>query len=98
MTLKLKCVKDCYLEEITIKRGDVVRALITDGENGIRFQQPDKIYSYPYYISDVEDCFISAFDEEEYNRRFKKVKRVKAYVGEKLLLEADEDVVSFDGQ
>lgn len=96
MELKLKCIKDCQLEDMTIKQGENIRALIIDGEGGIRFQQPDKVYTLPYYISDIEDCFITDFDEEEYNRRFKDIKNVRIYVGDELVFESDDAVLSVD--
>ena len=68
MLIKLKCIKDCNFQDFTAKRGQSVRAVIWDGDKGIRFDC-GAIWSYPYLISVVEKYFITDFDDEEWERR-----------------------------
>lgn len=79
MTFKLRCILDCRLEEMTVKRGDTIRAIIGPGEDGIRFLQPDGVYTFPYYLDEMEGYFVSEFDDEEYERRNKRVQKITAY-------------------
>ena len=65
MKIKLRCVQECMLDEMPIHVNDSVSAVISDYE-GIRIQEPDGVYSFPYHISDIEKYFVSDFDEEEY--------------------------------
>lgn len=70
MKLKLKCLEDCgfqqpYSKEIFhVKAGDVVVGMIRDGEEGIRIQQPDGSFSYPYYVSDIEELFTAIWEDK----------------------------------
>ena len=82
MFIKLLCIDTTTFKEhdleFTVKEGDIVSALI-DNE-GIRFEYEKDHYSLPYYFSDVEEHFISAFDEEVYNKRYKKGYNAKLYI------------------
>lgn len=82
MFIKLLCIDTMTFvgsgEKFTIKEGDIVSALI-DNE-GIRFEYKKNCYSLPYYLSDIEEHFISAFDEEAYNSRYKKGYNAKLHI------------------
>ena len=70
MELKLKCLEDCgfqhpYSKEIFhVKAGDVIIGMIRDGEEDIRIQQPDGSFSYPYYVSDIEELFTAIWEDK----------------------------------
>lgn len=70
MRIKLRCVQECMLDEMPIHVDDVVYATINDDEKGIRVQEPDGVYSFPYNINDIEKYFVSEFDEEGYTKYF----------------------------
>lgn len=38
--------------------------MIRDGEEGIRIQQPDGTFSYPYYVSDIEELFTAIWEDK----------------------------------
>jgi len=82
MFIKLLCIDTTTFKErdleFTIKEGDTVSALID--HEGIRFEYKNDHYSLPYYLSDIEEHFISAFDEEAYNSRYKKGYNAKLYI------------------
>lgn len=60
MIIKLRCINNCMLNNDGVRfyRNDIVNATIYDSEYGIRIQKPDGTYSLPYYISDIETCFV----------------------------------------
>lgn len=70
MELKLKCLEDCYLQQsdneeaFYVKSGDIILGSIRDSEKGIRIQQPDGSYSFPYYISDIEKSFTAIWEDK----------------------------------
>lgn len=83
MFIKLLCVKTTYFKEPNnnewiVNEGDVVNALIN--REGIRFEYEKNHYSLPFRYSDMEDNFISAFDEEAYNNIYKKVTGCRLYL------------------
>ena len=83
MQIKLLCVETSEMcdvdgsELFTIDEGDIVNAIIDD--DGVCFEYEKNIYSAPYYYEDVEKYFISAFDEESYNKIYQKVTNCKMY-------------------
>lgn len=60
MIIKLRCINDCVLNNDGVRfyKNDIVNAMIRDSEYGIRIQKLDGVYSLPYYISDIETCFV----------------------------------------
>ena len=44
---------------IFIKKGER-----SNGEEGIRIQQPDGSFSYPYYFSDIEELFTAIWEDK----------------------------------
>lgn len=60
MIIKLRCINNCILNNDGVRfyRNDIVNATICDSEYGIRIQKPYGTYSLPYYISDIETCFV----------------------------------------
>lgn len=70
MELKLKCLEDCGFQQpnngeiFHIKKGDIVIGSIHDGEEGIRIQQPDGSFSYPYYVSNIEELFTAIWEDK----------------------------------
>lgn len=82
MFIKLLCIDTTTFvesdEQFTVKEGDTVSALID--HEGIRFEYKKNCYSMPYYLSDIEEHFISAFDEEAYNSRYKKGYNAKLHI------------------
>lgn len=83
MKIKLLCVETSEMcdvdgsELFTIHEGDIVNAIID--EYGVCFEYEKNIYSAPYYYEDVEKYFISAFDEESYNKIYQRVTNCKIY-------------------
>ena len=60
MIIKLRFINNCMLNNYSVRfyRNDIFNATICDSEYGIRIQKPDGTYSLPYYISDIETCFV----------------------------------------
>ena len=85
MFIKLLCVKTTTFDgvvygekQFTIEEGTTVGAMIS--RNGIHFEFEPNHYSLPYYFEDVAKSFISALDEESYDKIYKKVKNCKMYL------------------
>lgn len=84
MFIKLLCVKTTTFdgvygeEQFTIEEGNTVGAMIS--RDGIHFEFEPNHYSLPYYFEDVAKSFISALDEESYDKIYKKVKNCKMYL------------------
>lgn len=84
MFIKLLCVKTTTFdgvygeEQFTIEEGNVVSAMIS--RDGVHFEFEPNHYSLPYWFEDVAKGFISALDEESYNKIYKKVKNCKMYL------------------
>lgn len=83
MFIKLLCVNTTHFKEPNnnkwvVNEGEVVNALIN--REGIRFEYKKDHYSLPFRFSDIEENFISAFDEEAYNNIYKKVTNCKMYL------------------
>ena len=91
MKIKLLCTNTtefagcCDEDDFAINEGDVVNALID--RYGVRFEYKPKCYSLHYHFADIEDDFISAFDEETYNERYKKASNCMAYFNDGTNLE-----------
>lgn len=79
MRLKLRCIKACTFpyEGLRLVPDDVIMADV--GKEGIRFQRRDGIYGWPYDIADVENDFVTDFDEEEYSKHFREIINIKAF-------------------
>lgn len=83
MFIKLLCVKTTNFagvygtEEFTIEEGDTISAIID--RDGVHFEFEPDHYSLPYWFEDVAESFISALDEEAYNKIYKKVNNCKIY-------------------
>lgn len=77
MFIKLLCIHKVDLcnydgsKCLSINEGDITSALIDC--NGVSFKCKDGHYSPSYRFEDVSTAFISAFDEESYNRIYQKV-------------------------
>lgn len=67
MTIKLRCINNCVLNNDGVRfyKNDIVNAMICDSECGIRIQKSDGVYSFPYYISDIETCFVGEGVEQD---------------------------------
>jgi hypothetical protein len=80
MFIKLLCVNtvdlyDYYGDKLfTIQEGDAVNAMIQ--RNCIIFEYKKNHYSPAYNLETVSNDFISAFDEDAYNRIYQNVKDV----------------------
>lgn len=85
MDLKLLCVESITLQQpdciMEIQEGDIVNAYA--GSDGIRFEYIDedneRVYGYPYMYEDVGNYFISAFDEDRYNKIYHKAYNCTMY-------------------
>lgn len=82
MFIKLLCINTTLFKEPDkewcVNEGDTISALIN--REGIRFEYKKDYYTLPYSLSDIEDNFISAFDEEAYNNIYKKGTDCKLYL------------------
>lgn len=84
MFIRLLCVKTTNFtgvygeKSFAIEEGNTVGAMI--GRDGIHFEYEPNHYSLPYSFEDIEKSFISAFDEESYNKIYKKVRNCKMYL------------------
>lgn len=94
MIIKLLCINtadvcDYYGDKIlTIKEGDIVNAFVD--RYGVHFEYETNCYTEPYSYETVEKSFISAFDEESYNKIYKKVNNCKMFLD-------NEEVAEFGG-
>ena len=93
MIIKLLCVErvilcDYNYEELsTIEEGDVVNALVNT--LGISIEYEPNCYTMPYLYEDVAKNFISAFDEDSYNKIYKKVNNCKMFINNEKVAESD---------
>ena len=100
MYIKLLCIKtsnfrDHYGEHyFTIQEGDIVDALVES--QGIHIEYKPKCYSLPYRFEDIEESFISAFDEDSYNRIYKKVSNCKMYLEDGAILDLGDGIVKME--
>lgn len=84
MFIKLLCVKTTDFDgvygekQFTIEEGSAVNAMVY--RDGVRFEYEPDHYSLPYRFEDIEKRFISAFDEESYNKIYTKVTNCKMYL------------------
>ena len=83
MFIKLLCIKTCDFKDLygkvhfTIEEGTTTKALID--EQGVHFEYEPNHYSLPYKFEDMSKAFISAFDEEAYNKIYHKASNCKMY-------------------
>lgn len=94
MYIKLLCINTsdmcdfCGDKISTVKEGDVIKALID--ESGVCFEYKPNCYTMPYSYEDIAKNFISAFDEESYNKIYKKENNCKMFSD-------NEEVAGFGG-
>lgn len=92
MKIRLLCVKNMKAATCVLEHEDLPRYInFTEGEEynaeidneGIRFEYPNRPnhYTLPYDTNEMEEFFISAFDEERYNEIYMKGTNCKMYVG-----------------
>lgn len=84
MIIKLLCINTTDLYDydgdkiLTINEGDIVNAFVD--RYGVHFEYEPNCYTAPYRYEDVEKDFISAFDEDSYNKIYKKVHNCKVFI------------------
>lgn len=87
MFIKLLCIEDVVLENydeiFEIYEGNIVSAILKN--NGIFIEFPSGMYAR-FCISDIDNNFISAFDEERYDdiyrRKYKRRTNCKSYIND----------------
>ena len=101
MLIKLLCISTIRInnsyyggKDFVIKEGDIVNALID--RDGVRFEYEPNHYSVPYRFEDVDNDFISAFDEDTYNKIYKKATNCKAYFNDGQSLELGNVTIKMD--
>lgn len=101
MFLKLLCVEGIVLQypncTVEIQEGDTINAFAD--RDGIRFEYIDEdeklIYGYPHRYEDIENYFISAFDEERYNQIYKKVYECTMYSNDGRVFNLGDATIKF---
>lgn len=84
MIIKLLCINTTDLYDydgdkiLTINEGDIVNAFVD--RYGVHFEYEPNCYTAPYRYEDVEKDFISALDEDSYNKIYKKVQNCKVFI------------------
>lgn len=87
MYIKLLCINTldmcdfCGNTISTVKEGDVIKALID--ESGVCFEYEPNSYTPSYSYEIMAKYFISAFDEESYNKIYKKANNCKMFFDNK---------------
>lgn len=84
MFIKLLCINTTTFQfgygdktKFTINEGDIVNAMVDS--YGVHLEYEPRKYSPPYGFGDIGENFISAFDEEEYNKIYQKVSNCTLY-------------------
>lgn len=97
MFIKLLCINtasfdDLYAEnQFTIKEGDIIGAIVD--RQGIYLEYKSNCYSLPYRFEDIEKSFISAFDEETYNKVYRKANNCKMYCEDGTIFELGDATI-----
>ena len=99
MFIKLLCIKTADFNDLygkiqfTIKEGSTVSALID--RQGVRLEYEPRHYSLPYRFEDIEKGFISALDEETYNKIYHKANNCKMYFEDGTVMDLGDVIVKF---
>ena len=101
MFIKLLCIKTVDLSDgygsiqFRINEGDKVSAIINgDGVSFENKEDKEGYYTEPYHYEDVEEYFISAFDEKSFNKRYHAVSNCKMYFEDGKVVELGDTLVT----
>lgn len=101
MFIKLLCIETVDLlneygsTQFRINEGDIVTAIVNgDGVSFENKEDKEGYFSAPYHYEDVREYFISAFDQEAFNKKYREVSNCKMYFEDGKVIKLDDALIT----
>lgn len=101
MFIKLLCIETVDLlneygsTQFRINEGDIVSAIVNgDGVSFENKEDKEGCYSEPYHYADVEEFFISAFDQEAFDKKYLGANNCKMYFEDGKVIKLDDALIT----